>query len=150
MAYNPALDHLAVVKAARARYGSQEPSAERGWRIINEAALHLRDLGEDDVGLHRKTSGTNFDGYSIDVIGYRDSGLMIDALQDAEGSATPQWNTTTGTLAWAPPVGDTDPPDPPVTLASLDAQIKALMSLSQRHYDEHGWALGQIMQKLGI
>ena len=125
MAYNPSLDHVAVVTNAREKFASQPASNERSWNIINEAALRLRDAGESDVGLHRK-GGTNWNGYSVDIIGYRESGLMFDCLQGAGVWDNPQWLPVQGTLVWAPPVGP-EPPEPPDDdLAALTERVAKL------------------------
>lgn len=110
---DPAIDHLAVVKAVKATYQMMPPSAARGWTITNEVARRLQALGED-AGLLGKTSGTNYNGYSLDRICYRSGGELYDCLMDAEGEARPDWRYEglVDVSLWRPPV-PVDPPEPP-------------------------------------
>ena len=54
-------------------------------------AWDLKDLG---VGVLSKTSGTNWHGWSIDVIMVAPGGATYDILRDAEGDADPIWSRT--------------------------------------------------------
>lgn len=84
-------NHLDVVQAARVTYDSIGPGIERAGRIVNQVAWDLKDLG---VGVLSKTSGTNFMGWSIDIIIVNPGGASYDILGDAEGAATPHWDRT--------------------------------------------------------
>jgi hypothetical protein len=86
-------NQLAVVEAARLTYDAFT-GVERAGRIVNQVAWDLRNMG---VGVLRKTSGTNFMGWSIDVIMVSPSAATYDILHDAEGTADPIWTRTSET-----------------------------------------------------
>lgn len=143
MAYDPALNHLAVVTAARqALYGGAEKlTADQCAALCHEVARRLVALGEADCGVMYKGSGNygvvNGTGYAVDIILYRDSRVYTDCLRDAgdrtknvPGFATPVWPTPKpGDVSqWAPPAGGDvpEPPDPPD--GDLEARVAALES----------------------
>jgi hypothetical protein len=82
-------------------YRNLPPGEERGWRIINATCWEHRAEG---CGLFRKTSGTNYAGFSIDILIFKKDGKFysFDVLEDAEGRAEPQWGRTSPT-GFAPP-----------------------------------------------
>ncbi len=107
-------NHLAEVKKARDEFASMPPGTERAWRVINRAAL----LIGGDYGLFAKPSGTNYNGYSIDILIRKGTGETFDCLKDAEGAAVPAWGPTQPTghgdvSKWRPPVADSGGPNPP-------------------------------------
>jgi hypothetical protein len=81
---------LEVVQQARNRYDAMPPGARRAYFIMNAVAWALQD---DGAGLFAKTSGANYNGYSLDVLIYR-TGHAIDVLGDPENKANPQWSYT--------------------------------------------------------
>jgi hypothetical protein len=114
----PEENHLAEVKVARNEFAGYPASVERGGRITNRAAILINEsLGIVEYGLLAKTSGTNWNGYSIDCLMKR-TGETWDVLGDAEGAAVPQWARTTPSgmsdpAKWRAPVVDTGGPLPP-------------------------------------
>jgi hypothetical protein len=83
----------ATVVKYREVYKKLPPSPERGWRFINATCWEHRAEG---CGLFKKPSGTNYAGFSIDVLIFKKDGLYysFDVLEDAEGRAEPQWGRT--------------------------------------------------------
>lgn len=104
-------NQIDVVIAARATYDALGPGVERAGRITNQVAWDLRNQG---VGVVRKTSGTNWMGWSIDVIMVSPGGATYDILRDAEGDAEPQWSRTSPTG-----FGDIDDWQAPVDPSSI-------------------------------
>jgi len=134
-------DYSAVVADVRRKY-TAPLGFENAWKIVNEVALRLRQqTGDDNWGIHRK-GGTNFNGYSIDIVGYRATGALFDVLGDAEGQGNPGWSQVDGALNWAPPVpmdapgptpnpnpGPTSNPNPtPAPVPSNDPALIALVT----------------------
>lgn len=132
MAYNPALNHVDVLSAAKADlFGPGNPAltADQCVALCNEAARRFITMGEVDAGLNLKSSGNHGigadgKGYSVDVIVYRDSAVYVDCLKDAGdstapppglGAATPIWPAPkpANTATWAPPFGSPTGPEPP-------------------------------------
>jgi hypothetical protein len=100
-------------------YRNLPPGEERGWRIINATCWEHRAEG---CGLFRKTSGTNYAGFSIDILIFKKDGKFysFDVLEDAEGRAEPQWGRTSPTgfappEKWAAPLDPGILPPPPPT-----------------------------------
>jgi len=97
MAYNPALDHQAVVADVRATFGAT-PSLDECVLLCATVCHRLHDLGETDAGLIAKTppqnGGYGPDGgyYGKDIIIYSD-GQLFDCLiaAGAPGTAQPSW-----------------------------------------------------------
>ncbi len=83
-------ERLDIVQQARNRYDAMPPGPQRAYFIMNAIAWALQ---RDGAGLFAKTSGSNYDGYSLDVLIYR-SGHVIDVLGDPENEANPQWSYT--------------------------------------------------------
>ena len=83
-------ERLDVVQQARNRYDGMPPGPKRAFSIVNAIAWALRG---DGAGLFEDTSGSHYNGCSLDVLIYR-SGHMIDVLGDAENNAKPQWSYT--------------------------------------------------------
>lgn len=97
------------------------------WQITNRAAYILRN---DGAGILSKPSGNNCQGYSVDVIIYRD-GRAFDVLVDGGGANTPAWNQIEpiDPGRWREPIapvpipGPGPVPDPP---PSLEQRLKAI------------------------
>lgn len=110
-------NHLDVVQRARVKYASLS-GVERAGKIVNQVAW---DLKAEGAGAYAKTSGTNYQGRSVDIIIYKPGGETFDILGDAEGNADPQWGRTTPTglgdvnlwRAATDPGGVIEPPPPP-------------------------------------
>ncbi len=107
-------EHLDTVQAERAKYGTPLGEAN-AWRVINATAYTWRAAPEG-WGLLAKPTGTNYNGYSIDVIVSVMLRQAVDCLGDAEGFGRPQWSVIAWDESfvsrWRPPV-PLDPPDPP-------------------------------------
>ena len=138
MAYNPAIDHLAVVTEVRATWDEMTPGPARAWTITNQVCLRLQAQGED-AGLLAKDSGNQFLGYSTDIVVYRD-GHHYDCLINSEADATPAWQDKgmIDPTRWRPPLGDVpdvpddpgippDTPEPVCPCGAEFAEIKALL-----------------------
>lgn len=135
----PAIDHLAVVTAARQKWDQMTAGPARAWTIVNETALQLQARGED-AGLLEKTSGNQYLGFSTDRLLYR-TGELFDILGNSEGEATPQWmfEGQVAPTLWRPPLGDvppppTDPGSPPLPgecdeCSLLQTMVEALVGL---------------------
>jgi hypothetical protein len=148
MGLNPTIDHQRIVAEERAKVGGMPPGNERGWTVTNQTCLRLVALGED-AGLLAKAGGTNWLGYSIDRVMYRDSGAIYDCLGDGEGAATPQWNFdgTVDPALWRAPIGDVPtPPDPPDPPDPVECPCQAQLTAIQAQLDQ---ALG-LLAALGI
>lgn len=106
-------NHIETVQRERAKYGTPL-GVENAWKVTNAVAWTHRDEG---FGLRTKTTGQNFDGYSIDVIIHKPSGEWIDVLGASEEAGIPQWSQTTpaGPTSeyWAEPLPPEDEPIPP-------------------------------------
>lgn len=130
--------HLDTVIAERAKYGTPLGYAN-AWSVINAVALKHAAEG---WGLVSKPTGTNHNGYSVDVLLNNKTGQAVDCLGDAEGEGRPGWNVldaaSTPTLdRWRQPVGVVVPdpvtpvPDPitptpePSDLAARVASLEA-------------------------
>lgn len=124
---------LAIVTAVRQRYPT--PLGAQHLAFLNAAAI---DLG---LGLVQKTSGTfiphpTAGGVSQDVLMSRD-GAAWDILIDAEGAATPAWNSVapiepsryvTAEGNPSPPHPPDPPAPPPCDLSAVLAKIDALQA----------------------
>jgi hypothetical protein len=151
MAYNPTLNHLAIVEHYRNRlpHGTNDDCVYLCAAIANE----LRAQGETDAGLLTKTAGENHgvgpDGqrYAVDIIAYRDSARHFDCLVAAPERAEPAWQDKGGinAAAWRAPF-PTDPidpdvpdePDVPDTGGGSDVVIAVLAKLDAIEQAIHG------------
>lgn len=112
-----------VVRKYRVFYDSLS-GAQRAWTIINAVALELGD----GWGLITKSSGSNYQGYSKDVIINRDTGLFVDCLVSSETKATPAWQVKKATAdelsRWHAPIKDSSKPVPaPDTVVTTDTLV---------------------------
>jgi hypothetical protein len=127
-------EHLDTVQAERAKYGTPLGEAN-AWRVINATAYTWRAAPEG-WGLLAKPTGTNYNGYSIDVIVSVMLRQAVDCLGDAEGFGRPQWSVIAWDESfvsrWRPPV-PLDPPDPPPD--GLEARVAALETEVQHILD---------------
>ena len=121
-------EHLATVEFERAKYGT--PLGEQhAWDVTNATAYTWRREG---WGLLAKNFGTNWNGYSIDVLVNVQTREAVDCLISSETAGVPTWNL----LAWeerfaslwrAPvPPDEPEPPDPPVPPSDLEARVARL------------------------
>ena len=114
-------DHLDTVRIERAKYGTPL-GYEHAWKTINATAYTWRGEG---WGLLDKPTGTNWLGYSTDVIVNPRTRECVDCLQDAEGLGVPTWNIIPWSdefaRRWRPPVA----PDDVVPPSDLDARVAA-------------------------
>lgn len=83
-------NHLSTVTAARNKY-SDLSGPKRAYCIVTQVAWDLRSEG---AGTFFKSSGTQYNERSIDVIIYKPNRETFDILGDAEGEAKPQWRRT--------------------------------------------------------
>jgi hypothetical protein len=127
---------LAIVTAVRQRYPT--PLGAQHLAFLNAVGVEL------GLGLVQKTSGTfiphpTAGGVSQDVLMSRD-GAAWDILIDAEGAATPAWNSVapiepsryvTAEGNPAPPI----PPDPPVPQPCDLSEVLAKLDTLQRSVD---------------
>ena len=159
MPYNPSLDHVAVVTAARSRAGlpplGQTLTAQQAAEVCLDAACRLRALGEDACLLAGKSDGQNHgdiqgEQVATDIVCYPSTGVHWDCLVD-DGRYV-GWQDkgawVSPLFAFAPTCGGVEPPT--VTLETLDVKV-------QNIYDHHGWALDVLMRdvaaikaKLGV
>jgi len=141
MAYNPTINHVAIVQAVRASFADARLSADQCALLCHEVARRCIAAGESDAGVMFKTSGNYGEvagaRYSVDIILYHDSAVYVDCLRDAgdrntgPGLAQPAWQgPNPGSVAnWAPPVGQApppDPPNPPDPPSNLEERVAAL------------------------
>lgn len=101
------------------------------FQITKRVAWRLRD---EDAGLLSKPAGNNCEGYSVDVVAYRD-GQIYDVLADAGNGNGPLWNDA-GRVdpgRWRPAIDPVDEPakepekePPPVETPEVLAAIGAL------------------------
>lgn len=112
-----AQEHKPVVVKARATYDSLT-GTQRAFCIVNQVAWDLR---VDGAGTFYKSSGTNVNKRSIDIVMYRESRKTFDILGDAENRAIPAWARTKpsgfGNAAnWRAP-------DDPASLVGCDVDV---------------------------
>lgn len=108
------VQHIDTVARECAKYGTPL-GYEGAWKVINAVALTHADEG---WGLVDKPGGTNWLGYSTDVILNRVTGEAADILGSSETLGIPVWNVlspkdTPSMSRWRPPVGAVEPPEPP-------------------------------------
>lgn len=121
------MNHQDTVREERAKYGTPL-GYENAWKTIN--AVCIRHAGEG-WGLIDKPTGTNWQGYSVDVIMNRVTGEAVDCLGDAEGLGIPAWNVLSGDAVpsasrWRPPVGVVPPGPTDPEPDTLEARVEAL------------------------
>ena len=132
-------EHLATVEQERQQYPAPEYDAQgnllnplgeaNAWAIVNATAWAWRDEG---WGLLIKRTGTNWNGYSIDVLVNVFEQQAVDCLGSSETLGIPQWSPiaweSTFAQRWAAPLPPEDPepppPDPPVD--DLDTRVAYL------------------------
>ncbi len=120
---------LQTVKEERGKYPTPL-GLENAWKTINGVCLRHANEG---WGLVDKPSGSNWTGYSVDVILNRYTGEAVDCLGDSEGQGVPAWNTlsaadTPSVTRWRQAIGDV-PPEPGVpnpTHGDITARVNAL------------------------
>jgi len=127
------MEHLDTVQYERAKWGTPL-GIEHAWDVTNATAYTWRG---EDWGLLAKTSGTNWQGYSVDVIVNVRLRQAVDVLGDSEGIGRPQWAYLPWedrfTSLWRAPLppDEPQPPEPPVDelearVAALEADLAAL------------------------
>lgn len=122
-------EHLATVEHERAKYGT--PLGEtNAWKVTNATAYTWREEG---WGLLEKTTGTNYQGYSIDVLVNVRERQAVDCLYSSETIGGPQWSVLAWedrfTALWRAPLPPDDgptPPEPPTD--DLEARVASLES----------------------
>ena len=126
-----ASSHQPTVEHERAKYGTPLGEAN-AWRVSNATAYTWKHEG---WGLLAKPTGTNYNGYSIDVIVNVQERQAVDVLISSETQGVPTWNV----LAWEdrfaslwraplPPDDGPVPPDPPD--GDLEARVDRLEVLT--------------------
>jgi hypothetical protein len=123
------MGHLDTVRNLRAQYGTPL-GLEHAWRISNGVCLAHAAEG---WGLVDKPGGSNWQGYSVDVILNRYTGEAVDVLGDSEGNGWPQWSVLSPDQAptvnrWRQPVDviTPPPPDPDPDPTPLEARVTTL------------------------
>ena len=96
--------YVAAVKARCLAAGIMLSGAEGAFQITKRVAWGLREYG---IGLVSKSSGNNWQGYSVDYLCWA-NGDGVDILGDAGGGNTPQWaakpDEFSGQDRWRKPV----------------------------------------------
>lgn len=144
---------LEVVQEVRSQYPAAM-TEEQCVKCSNEVAWRLNDRAATGPwGLRRKSSGTQWGGYSLDVIVNRAENYGVDILISAPAPATPSWQDQIAAppegwqAVWAPVVLDwlpgipfpPDPPDPPPTgdledrVTSLELALEEVRTVLQKY-----------------
>lgn len=121
-------EHLATVEQERAKYGTPLGEAN-AWKVTNATAYTWRAEG---WGLLEKTTGTNYQGYAIDVLVNVRARQAVDCLYSSETIGGPQWSAMAWEdrfiALWRPPLPPADGPAPPDPLPpdDCDARMTAI------------------------
>lgn len=130
-------NHKDVVEREKAKLvaaGADLSGPCGAFSITKAVAWALRGEG---AGLLDKPSGNNCQGYSVDIVAYKD-GSIFDILGDGGGANEPQWNASDAVdpARWRPaidPGGDPEPdpgptpsPCPSVDLEPVQAHLEAI------------------------
>jgi len=96
--------YVAAVKAQCRAAGVDLSGPEGAFQITKRVAWGLREYG---IGLVSKSSGNQWQGYSVDYLCWG-NGDGVDILGDAGGANIPQWSAKpeefSGQDRWRPPV----------------------------------------------
>lgn len=127
---------VSVVASVRAKYPTPM-TLEECVKVCNEVAWLLNDRSSAGPwGLRAKTDGTQWGGYSKDVIVNRDTGQLIDILVNSPAVSSPAWQDVGHNPSFYAPVrvewlpGSTPPPPGPTP--EPDDVSARLLALEQR------------------
>jgi hypothetical protein len=130
-------EHLSTVQRQRAKFPPAQYDLsgnvlnpiglENAWTITNATAWAWQGEG---WGLLAKPAGSNWQGYSVDVLVNVRERQAVDCLGDSEGAARPQWNVLAWEERfvdlWRPPVAPVPPDPPPPPPGDLEARVADL------------------------
>jgi len=127
---------VAIVASVRAQYPTPM-TLEQCVKCCNEVAYRLNgNSAAGPWGLRAKTDGTQWGGYSKDVIVHRETGQLIDIMINSPATSIPAWQDVGVNASyyapvrveWLPtaPEPPTLPPAEPPPSGDLAATVAAL------------------------
>jgi len=135
---------VAVVASVRAQYPTPM-TLEQCVKCCNEVAYRLNgNSAAGPWGLRAKTDGTQWGGYSKDVIVHRETGQLIDIMINSPATSIPAWQDVGVNASYYAPVRvewlatTPEPPTPPpagpppssgdlaATVTALEARVARL------------------------